>query len=130
MDTIKVIEFNGIGENTGQSFNGRFKLKTILSRRDRFAADLRRREILGPQSENAMAALNGESFMLGRLFVSIIEAPSWWENSANGLDLNDGNIIAELFEECLKAEKEQLESVQEKASQALEKLSKKTKKDE
>lgn len=130
MDTIKVIEFNTIGKDTGQPYSGKFKIKTVLSRRDRFSADLRRREILGPNGDGAMPTLQGESFMMGRLFVSIVEGPDWWNNSNSGLDLNDENVISELFEEALQAEREQLESVQKRAEQALEKLSKKKQKDE
>lgn len=127
MDTIKVIDFNTIGRDTGQAYNGKFKIKAVLSRRDRFAADLRRREIIGANGESALSTLQGEAFMLGRLYVSILEAPDWWTNSTGGLDLNDENVIAELFEEALKAEKEQMEAVQNKAAEALEKLSKKKK---
>lgn len=123
MDNFDTIDLNSIGEVTGNPYVGKFKVKTLLSRRDYFTADLKRREIVGSVSpENAMPTLVGEAYMLGQLFVRIVEAPEWWNNAGMGLDLKDSNITAELFEATTQVEKKAKDAVKEKAQAALQKL--------
>ena len=127
MENIKQIEISAIGETTGKSYSGTFKIKGILSRRDLFQADVGRRRILGPNSTDALPALQGEAYMLGMLQVRVLEAPEWWSLNANGELLEDANVIAELFESSIKASDEVLKEINKKATAALEKLSKDSK---
>lgn len=129
MDTLKQIDFSAVGTETGSSYSGVFKVKTSLSRRDRFQADAKRREVLGPLGEGALSTLQGEAFMIGQLSVRIMQAPDWWSASANGLDLKDENVTPELFEACLEAERETAKLLQGKAKEALERLAAEKKED-
>lgn len=90
-----------VGADTQQAFNGTFKVKALLTRKEQFAADQRRRDILGPNPEAAMPQLIGEAFMLAQLHVRLLEAPDWFKNSNYGLDLLDSNITTEIFEKCM-----------------------------
>jgi hypothetical protein len=127
MDYFDTIDLNIRGDVTDTLYLGKFKVKTILSRRDYFTADLKRREIVGPVSpENAMATLVGEAYMLGQLYARIIEAPDWWLAKNSGIDLEDSNVISVLFEKANVLEKKAKESIKAKATDALEKLNKPT----
>ena len=105
----KELAFNEVGETTGERYTGTFRIKRILTQREEFLADLRRRSILGPNPENAIVAIVNNAFTLGQLSVRIIEGPSWWnpnEDDVGGLDMLDMNILASLFEECMRADAE------------------------
>jgi hypothetical protein len=123
MDTIKTIELVTTGQDTGHPYSGNFEVKTVLSRRDRFAADQKRREVLGPGGDSALPTLQGEAFMIGQLWVRVVKAPDWWSNANCGLDLKDENVTPELFELALKAESDAVKELQSKAKSSLEKLS-------
>jgi hypothetical protein len=123
MENIEVINLSVTGNTTGRSYNGTFKAKTLLTRRDQFAADLKRREIIGSVApDTAMPALVGEAFIIGQLSVRIIEAPDWWTQSAGGLDLQDANVSEDLFRHAVEAEQKAKDAIKQQAKEALTKL--------
>ena len=103
METTAQFSINEVGTKTGRAFSGTFTVKTLLTRADQFAADQRRRDILGPGSAEALDALKLEAFMLGQLSVRILKAPQFWNESGNGLQLEDFNIIQTVFDKCVDA---------------------------
>lgn len=121
-DTTAPIHISTVGTVTGKSYTGKFSIKTVLNRRENFLADERRRFILGGNPNSAPPALQGEAYMLGQLFVRIVEAPDWWKQSDAGLDIEDDNLIGELYKAAEGAVAEQEKVVQEEAKAALEKL--------
>lgn len=124
MENSKVIELSTTGSITGKSYVGSFRAKGVMTRRDQFLADAARRRIIGPNPGDALPALQGEAYMLGQLSVRIIDAPDWWRASANGELLEDGNVIAELYELSLTAENDLRKDISEAAKAALDKLTK------
>lgn len=124
MENTKPIELTTIGAVTGKSYSGAFKAKGILTRRDQFVADSARRRIIGPNPGDALPALQGEAYMLGQLSVRIVDAPDWWISCANGELIEDGNVIAELYELALDAEKSIKAEINKAAETARERLSK------
>jgi hypothetical protein len=127
METTATFTINTTGEDTGRVYSGKFKVKTILSRRDNFVADERRRMILGTNPTQAAPALQGEAYILGQLFVRIIEAPKFWQDSDNGLDIEDANVIGEIFKLTIEKQEELKNSVKDEAEKAVKNLSKKVK---
>ena len=124
MENTKVIELSTSGTLTGKPYVGSFKAKGVLTRRDQFLADATRRRIIGPNPGDALPALQGEAYMLGQLSVRLVEVPDWWTACANGELLEDGNVIAELYELALGAETSIKEEINKAAQTALAKLSK------
>lgn len=123
MEAIDTINLSVIGNTTGSSYEGSFKVKTLLTRRDQFTADLKRREIIGGTNPGeAMPALQGEAFVIGQLFVRIVDGPAWWVQSSSGLELKDSNVTDELFKIVLDAETKAKEQIRQKAKEALTKL--------
>jgi hypothetical protein len=111
METTVTFSINVIGEESGNPFTGTFKVKTLLSRREHFAADERRRMIVGANPTTILPKLDTDAFMIAQLSVRVVEAPSWWKQSDSGLDLDDSNVIAEVFSLAIKAEVERKESI-------------------
>ena len=122
METTAIFSVNLIGGETGTSYMGDFTVKTILSRRDRFVADERRRAIIGSLAEGALPALQTEAFMLGQLSIRIVKSPDWWSQNGNGLDLADADVIAQVFNLAIEKENQRREEVKKQAEEALKQL--------
>ena len=124
METTQKFSVSLIGEDTAQPFNGDFVVKTVLTRRELFLADERRRIILGMVPAGVPASISGEAYMLGQLHVRIVSAPDWWNKSEGGLDIADANVIGEVFRLALEKEEERKKALQENSKAALDKISK------
>lgn len=124
METTAKFSVNIIGESTGKPFAGTFTTKTVLTRGDRFIADQRRRELLGPQAQEAMPDLQLEAYMHGQLMVRILESPEWWKQSDYGKNLEDANVIIELFNLVREKEDKAKEDLKKNAEAALTKIAK------
>lgn len=124
MDATVPIHISTVGIRTGKPYNGKFTVKTVTTRRENFLADERRRFIIGSNAANAPAALQGEAYMLGLLFVRIVEAPDWWKTSDGGLEIEDENVIGELYKLSEEKISEREKEMQEAAKGALEQLAK------
>lgn len=128
MDTIKQISLDITGESTRHVYQGKFSIETVLDRRANFAADERRRMLIGANPTGVAPSVMGEAYMLGQLFVRIVEGPKWWTDSDNGIELKDANVIGELFRlVTLKVEERDAEIIGN-GKQAVEKLTKSAKK--
>lgn len=128
METTVKVDFHEIGSDTGQAYEGSFTIKTLLSRRDLFIADERRRLILGTLGDSAPSSINGEAFMMGQLAVRIVDSPKWFKDADLGLDLKDENIVPLLFKLCVEKEQERKDDIKKKSEESLKKLSKKIEK--
>lgn len=125
METTATFTVNITGEDTGRVYTGKFLVKTILSRKDRFIADERRRVLIGANSQMAAPSVQGEALMFGELLVRIIEAPKFWVDADGGLDIEDANVIGEVFKLAIEKELEAKKEVKEEAEKAVKNLAKK-----
>lgn len=130
METTTKFSVSEIGENSGQPFSGDFVVKTRLTRQDLFRADEIRRNLLGARPEAASPAMSGEAFIFGQLAVRIVEAPKWWTDAGDGLQLEDPNIIGTVFKIAVEKEEERKKKIREESEAALKKLSSAKKKAE
>jgi hypothetical protein len=127
-ETTSTVSISTTGTRTGKPYQGKITVKTVLNRRENFLADERRRFILGGNAASAPPALQGEAFMLGLLYVRIVDGPDWWKNSDGGLELEDENVIGELYkltEDAIAEREKELQSQSEKALKTLAKSVKK-----
>lgn len=125
MDATTQFSISETGEYSGKNYSGTFKVKTLLTRSDMFVSDQRRRDILGPNGEQALDVLKAEAFMLGQLYVRVLDAPKFWKDSNFGLDLEDVNVITAVYTKCMEAESERLNSLKKEAEGAKQSLIKK-----
>lgn len=124
METTATFEINEIGTKTGNPYNGSFKVKTLLTRREEFTADELRRAIIGANPDAVPPSLSGEAFMHGQLQVRIIDCPKWWEDAGMGLDLPDLNVVVAVFQQAIDAEKKREKEIQKASEEALKKIKK------
>lgn len=122
INDIETISGSVTGEESGQTYDYTFKVRTLLTREQRFIADQVRREILGPNPNDALAQLQFEAFTLGQLAVRIVDPPEWWKAAGLGRGLKDLNVISAIYNAALAKETERKDALKKKADAALEKL--------
>jgi hypothetical protein len=124
METTAIFNVSLVGEESGQPFNGQFKVKTLLTRRDRLRADEIRRELIGGKPEGASPSAAADAMVLSQLAVRIIESPQWWKDAGGGLDMADDNVLAEIFKIAIDEASKRAEALQKESEEALKKLAK------
>lgn len=125
MSEIEVINISVVGEETKAQYRGAFKVRTLLTLRQQAQADVVRRAILGPDSENAFNILKENAFIAGRLAVAIVDAPDWFRPfGEGGIDCPDRSLIIELHDKWVEAQQERRKKLEASADSAREELSK------
>ena len=120
------------GDTLDHQYTGSFTVRCILTKREELIADIRRRELLGPIAEAAGPTVSNNAYVLGQLFVRIVDAPDWWKESDGGADLYDTNVIGEVYAKVLEASAEWRKRVgaeAKKAEEPVKKLAKKAPKE-
>lgn len=116
------VEFsiNVKGEVTGEDFKGVFKAVPRLSHRDNLRRDQLRRDLLGGKPEDASPDAMNVSLVFSKIWVHLVEAPSWWKDSGNGVNLLDEAPVAAVYDNVARIEREAIEAVQKKSQEASE----------
>jgi len=109
---------------TGELVRGAFKVKTRLSWRDQLARERIRLDLLGPLAAQASVRAREQADLVSELAVRIVEAPQFWKEADNGLDLQDDAIMVEVFNEAIKAEAEAIAALKKLGEEAKVELAK------
>lgn len=112
------------GIDSKEVFSGTFKTKTRLSHREQLKRGELRRSLLGERPDTATPRELQQAEIFAEIMISVIDAPSWWKNADGGLDLEDDNVVAEVYEGVLKARRERLEALKKEAEEARAELKK------
>ena len=116
------------GEVTGETFKGVFKAVPRLSHRDNLRRDQLRRDLLGGRPEDASPDALNVSLVFSKIWCHVVESPSWWKDSGNGVNLLDETPVAAVFDNVARIEREAIQAVQDaakkKAEEAAEELKK------
>lgn len=112
------------GEVTGKPWKGVFKTKLRLSHRDQLKQDEIRRDLLGKNPETASPRAANAADVFSFVAIHLIEAPQWWAMNGSGLDLEDDNVIAEVYGKIVEAKVEAQKKLKDEAEAAKAELSK------
>jgi hypothetical protein len=117
------------GEVTGEDFRGVFKAKVRLNYSDRLKRDQMIRDLLGgAKLEDAGADGKNIAFVFSKLAVHLVDAPSWWKDARNGLDLEDEAPVTAVYEGILKLEEAAAAELKAKGEEAAKALAEQAKK--
>ncbi|NDC23765.1 MAG: hypothetical protein EBZ49_06505 [Proteobacteria bacterium] len=116
-DTVQ-FSISVTGESTGEKWTGAFKCKTRLSHRDQLRLDQVRRDLLGPNPEGASPRAQNQAEVFSFIVAHLIDAPNWWRSNDNGLDLEDDNVVAEVYAQITKAKADANEKLRKAATEA------------
>lgn len=97
--------------DAGPQYPGLFKMKVRLTHRDILVQDQFRRELLGPGRGEPSPGAQAVADVFSKLWVHIVEAPLWWKEAGNGIELADEDPVAAVYKEVLRIEKEAVDKV-------------------
>lgn len=116
--TLVAFDIHVVGDETGETWTGRFKIKTVMSKLDECRQDNFYRFYIGENNPQFVSpqVLNIAQ-ILSQLRVRTVESPKWWEESALGENLLDDNLLQAVYDGMTKAVKARRDS-REKAAKA------------
>jgi hypothetical protein len=105
-DTEAIFTIKTTGDSTGESFSGKFRVRTLLSPLNHIKADKLMRQLLGEHSIVADELSRQYAFMLSQLQFRIISSPLWWKSNleVEGGHIQDKNVLIEILNKSLEAE--------------------------
>ncbi len=109
---------NVVGDTTGETQTGKFIAKKRLSFNDQMRRDNHRRQMLGEAPGEPTPRANSMATIFSELLVRLTEAPSWWVDADEGRELEDENVIVEVYDRALKVEADAKEEVSKRAAAA------------
>ena len=95
-DIIRPIYLQSLGEITKQKYFGTFRIKVILTQRERLLVE-REYSALLPSDKGASEENKLRAAVLAELSVRIAESPDWWKNSDYGRELLDSQPLWDLM---------------------------------
>ena len=120
----RTFQFESVGNDTGRKYEGKFTVKTILKIREKHQLELEK-TILQADTKSPTAGLRGISNVLAELRVRVVDGPEWWKQSEGGADLDDENVLLDLYDKTLEQEaewrkdlKEMTKTVKDQADQS------------
>lgn len=123
------VEFECTGDTTSKRYSGSFTIKCVLNNFESTEVVLRAdRYNGGSQTLPVQTALFNRA--VAELEMRVKSAPEWWSKSDSGRLIYDQNVVFELFNKILEAQKEWKEKLSNEASKSESaSKAKKTKKD-
>jgi hypothetical protein len=112
------------GEVSGEKYPGMFKTKLRLSHREQLRLDEIRRELLGKNHEAATPRAQSQANAFATIMVHLVESPKWWKDSDGGLDLEDDNILEEVYTKIIELKKSASSKLKTEADAAKAELAK------
>lgn len=109
---------------SGENYAGTFKVRKRLSHGQTLRRDELRRELLGARGDSAPETMQKNAIILSVCAAHIIDAPRWWTQNSNGLDLLDSEPVMEVFDEISKIVQAVEDELTAKAAKAKEQLEK------
>lgn len=112
------------GEATGEEYKGVFKVRPRLNLQQRLARDQFRRDLLGTRGDEASPDAANIALVFSKIWVHLMDAPSWWKDAKNGLEIEDDEVVGKVYEEIIRIESESISAMAKKGEAAAEELKK------
>lgn len=106
-------DFEHIGEDTGQKYDGRFTVLCSLTVGQKHALALEKTRLLGNYA-NPTDDLAGLAIILANLRAKIIDGPNWWKQSNGGNNIEDESTLVSLYRNLQEAELKWKENLKKK----------------
>lgn len=111
-------EISVVGEETLETFTGKFRAKERYSWQDQLNIDRYRRELLGANMAEATVDVYKRATIVAELAAYLTEAPQFWKESRGGLDLIDDNVVGKVYEEAVAIREKWVKAQKEKGEKA------------
>ena len=101
---------NHTGELTGRKYEGTFTVKCVLNMADKRRLEIEKSSI-SADLMNPTNNLSAIATVIANLRVRVVNAPDWFKQSIQTLDLLDEDVFFELYSTCLNKSEEWLNEV-------------------
>lgn len=105
----------------GNRYEGKFTVKCLLTIGEKHRLELEKTRLLG-NHPNPTDELVGIAVILSNLRHRIVDAPNWWTQSRGGDNLQEEDVVTELYTKVQDAEIEWRQELVEKAQQPQEEV--------
>jgi hypothetical protein len=105
---------NVTGDVTGENFAGKFKMRTTLPHKMQLEMDELRRSLLGSNPGAASPRAINQAEVFAQINTYRLAAPSWWDDFNGGLDLEDNNVVQEVYQGLIDGIAKRLEDAKKK----------------
>jgi len=110
------------GESTQQQYSGVFKVRLLLTHRQKLQKDEMKRQLLGVAPENPSQDAFKTAIIFSKIWAHLVEAPSWWKDAGNGIDLLDEAPVDDVISKLAAMEEELNKSLSKEGDKAKEEL--------
>lgn len=111
-----------VGEETNETFTGKFRAKEKLSWADQLAIDRYMRELLGPLGNEASLVIKKRAEIISELNARLTESPDWWKDARGGLDVVDDNVVLAVYDKSIEVRTKWVDAQKKKGEEARKKL--------
>lgn len=109
-----------IGESTGQEYKGRFTAKATLSIGERVELERAISSFISDFA-NPTDNLSNLAIMISNIRFHITKYPDWWDINTNGIEIEDLNLIAEIFSKIMKGKADWSKKISKTAKKSINK---------
>lgn len=102
--------FEHVGQETNNKYDGVFTVLCSLPIKKRHELELEKTRLCA-DFQNPTPGLYGLATILSTLKTYIVKAPSWWNDSNNGSELLDEDVIAALYKKIDEAKAQWKEKI-------------------
>ena len=99
----RTFDFNAVGDNFGKAYNGTFTVRCVLNIFERRLLELEKSK-LRSDIVNPTPDLIALTTILANLRLRVKEAPEWWKQSNGGDNMEEENVLVELFDKVMEQE--------------------------
>jgi len=112
------------GNITGETYEGVFEIRRVLTPMQKAQADVERRAFLGNPvaGEDIDPEVAELGFAISQLKFRVVKGPKWYTESNNLKNFLDSNVLIELVNAVISVELDFKKELQEKALKAKENL--------
>jgi 3-oxoacyl-ACP reductase-like protein len=119
MQMTKTVPLSLVGALSKTPYVGDFEFRKSLS-----ISQILRVSVLADRLKGHSTTIDEEGSLIAQMVAElsqrVISAPEWWKNSNNGEDLQDLNVLFEVFSAARKVEQEYREEMEAKVKKAEE----------
>lgn len=118
----KSVAIDVVGSTTKRRYDGIFKIRLLLSHRQKLQKDESKRQLLGTLPDSASVDAMKTAIIYSKCWAHVIDAPGWWKEAGNGLDLLDDEPAGLLYDKIVSMEESLTNTVEKEGEEAKKEL--------
>lgn len=126
--SVAEFDYQGVGDNSNQTYMGSFKAKCVVTPMDHIKADRLYRELIGSVNPHlASKETQNFAFALSQLKVRLISMPDFFKNRELDGSHLDSNILIDIVNKTIDAQEEYKDELDERLQNMQKMLAKRIK---